>query len=397
MRGWAALLVLLAPWASAEDPERTFTENRAPLGPAEVEVGPTTRVALERGAAALGLPVSTVADFADGVERIYQRNYAGAKTHFQRFQAAHPELAGVEAVGNLLIYQALMLENFDYRYEARYAFHAERAYEQLTAAQQVPGHDAIELMLLGGVVGVESIHTMRKGEYLPALTRGLEAVRTIGRARELAPDLVDPLLGDGLYKYWRSVVTINSPLLPDFSDRRQEGIADMRRAESDSVFVGPAATLALAFAYIEERDLDTARKYCEKNQRAYPSNIINNLLLARLQIAQRRYGEARASLQRILATDPNHQRVHYYEATLHLHTRELERSLTSIERYLAFDLEPANRSMGLTRKGDVAYALRRFDDAARAWEQAVALDGSRVAKASLERLERLRKEGRLPG
>src|SRR5690606_28993051 len=138
------------------------------------------------------------------------------------------------------------------------------------AALAIPGNEGWEHFLMAGVAGIEAIHTMRKESYLPALQLAFEAMDHVQRSKEAAPAFVDLLLADGMYNYWRTVVTMSTPLLPDFGDHRVEGIEQMQKVEIEGVFLGPPTTLALAFTWIEERKHRNALIACLKNQRAYP-------------------------------------------------------------------------------------------------------------------------------
>jgi tetratricopeptide (TPR) repeat protein len=298
-------------------------------------------------------------------------------------------------VGNGLIWQALMLENFDFKYESQWQTSFKLAKDRLNAAIKVPGEEAWEYFQLGGVLGIEAIHATRHGDFIPALAKGYDALRTMGKTRDRAPTFPDLLLGDGLYNYWRSVVTLNSSLLPNFEDRRAEGIAQVQRAEVESVFVGPPATLALTFSYLEERDLKRALGSALRSKKAYPDNVINNLVTARIYTYMKRYDRAEEILKEILEDAPTNERSHFYLASVYSRTRRIDEAIAEMDRYLSFDLMPQYRSQALFRQGSHWYRKQDYAKAYAFFDQAHDLDKSKSAKRRMESMEKMRKEGKI--
>ena len=72
------------------------------------------------------------------------------------------------------------------------------------------------------VLGIDAIHSMRRGNYLTSLNRALEAMKAIDRAKQLAPEFPDLKLENGLYNYWRTVITLGqgTPGLRRLSEAR---------------------------------------------------------------------------------------------------------------------------------------------------------------------------------
>lgn len=351
-------------------------------------------LSVHRGAIALDLEPEFVWACYQGIEYIYKRDYKNAKKHWDSLNTAYPG-RGVGHVGNVLLYQSLMLENFDYRYEQQYLFHSQKAIEELTASLSQAGAEAWENFLMGGMIGIESIHTMRRGDFVPALTRGVEAIGHIKRVKELAPDFSDVVLGDGLYLYWKSVVSQNSSLIPDGEDQRLEGVSLMRKAEAESVFVGPASTLALVFTWIEEREFKRALDACMLNRRQYPENIINNMVMGRVYMYMRKYDNSLKIFEEVLVTAPDNMRVHYYMATTYLRKRDFDSAEASIDKYLAFDLEPEFKAAGLHRKGDIYYRRKDYKSAEKLYKEAVKVNDYEPSKARIKRIKKLKKDGKI--
>ena len=143
--------------------------------------------AVYEGARVLSMDVKFVATCYDAVQLVYNRRYSEAKAAFEAAQRRYPDSA-LGPIGKVLIYQALMLENLDFSFEKQYELAAKQARQQLAQALEVRRNDARENFILGGVLGIDAIHSMRRGNYLTSLNRALEAMKAIDRAKKLAQD-----------------------------------------------------------------------------------------------------------------------------------------------------------------------------------------------------------------
>jgi len=235
---------------------------------------------------------------------------------------------------------------------------------------------------------------MRKKEYLASLSRGMEALKTLEGLKSIAPDFPDPLLGEGLYRYWRTVVAKKTRLIPEGEDMREEGMALMRRAEESAVFVAPAATLALSYAYLEERNLKEAYAALERNRASYPDNVLNAMVLARVLIMQRKYPEVLALLDHVQAVDTDNHRVHYFRAVTLMRQRKHEAAHKAIDTYLTMPLEKYYRAIGLHQKAEIYFRTRDWNAAAELYRQSIELEGYGPSKRRLEIVEKKMQKAR---
>lgn len=344
-------------------------------------------VEIYHAATILGLESEFLGEAWKGTQHVYARRYRDARDHFDGMQKRWPG-RGVAHIGGVLIHQSAMMENFDFRGESQYKLHSKEAIRELEDALKVPGHEAWEHFLLGMAKGIEAIHGMRRSEFVSSLARGMDAMDHVEQAQKAAPRFYDPLLGTGLYQYWRSVVTLNSKALPDWEDHRAEGINNMMIVESQGVFLAPGASLALAFTWIEERDMKRALAACLRNYRAYPDNVINNLVLARVYLYMRKYDDSLRILKEILADDPQNQRSHYYLSTVWLRKGDLMQAHAEIDRYLSFPLDKEVRAQALHRKGDIFLKQKDYKNAEKYFNEAVKLNGYKPSEARLEKLKK---------
>lgn len=356
------------------------------------EYGPEAYIAQE----VIGLDPKFTHDARNGLHLIYLRDYKGARAQFFDLGKNFPGW-GIGPVGEVLVWQALMLENFDFRFEVQYQTALRKSQAELQAAMGLPGNDAWEFFLMAGVLGIDSIHTMRHEEWMKALSRGYEAMKMVARVKELAPDFVDIRVGDGLFNYWVTVVSKATKAIPDMGDKRIEGVSDMRRVESQGLFLAPAATLALTFTWIEEGHKAQALKTAQRNAKRYPNNIINNLVLGRVLMHNNRFAQSEKMFKQVQTTDPKNRRSHYYLARLYLRWKKVEQAIASLDSYLAFGgLDKRDRGMALYYKGVAYQRLKQWDQAEAAYKESWKTSRLERAKRRLENLDKAKARAEVP-
>ncbi|MBA2322399.1 MAG: hypothetical protein H0V89_14740 [Deltaproteobacteria bacterium] len=371
--------------------EIPFVGPAAPPGVLEKETA--SGESAKRGAAQRAMDPAFVAGIQDGLQKLYRREYAESKAHFVRLEGSYPN-TGVAAVVDVLIWQARMLENFDFQYAAQYEAASKVARVSLDNALKTQGNEAWEHFLYAGVVGIEAIHTVRTGSYLPALQLAFEAMDHVATTRELAPDFTDLLLADGMYNYWRTVLTKSSRFLPDFGDKRAEGLTQMAEVESRGIFLGAAGTLSLTFSYIEEGKYDLALGRCQHNRSRYPDNVINNLLTGTTYIYLRKYPDALRIFDEVRVEDPENRRVRYWRGIALLRGGSIDDSEREFKAYLGSPyLEKWQQSSTWWRLGQLYQRAQRYVEADAAYAQAVDVDGHDPSKAALHALRDQRRRG----
>lgn len=347
------------------------------------------------GAETLKLDPQYVFEVQRGVELIFRRDYNGARDHFERLDDAYPG-TGVQEVVDVMVWQALMLENFDFRFDKQYWTSSGKAREALGAAMKQEGAEGWEHLLMCGVSGIEAIHTMRQSQYTKALSLAFEAMGHLKEARANAPEFPDLLLADGMYNYWRTVVTLNSKVLPDFGDHRVKGIEQVKAVEESGVFLGPAATLSMAFTWLEEGHNKKALASCQKNRRAYPKSVINNLVTGSTYIYLKQYDNALTVFDEILAVDPKNKRVRYWRGVAYLKKGEPDKAIAELNTYLGFEyLEKYQRAAAYWRLGVAQQRKKDWAAAEKAFNEAIRIDKHKMAKKSLDRQKERRKEGKI--
>ncbi len=293
----------------------------------------------------------------------------------------------------VVVFQASMFENYDYRYDVQYKAATRIARTTLEAATKEPGNEGWERFMLAGVVGIEAIHAVRQGRYLPALTLAFEAIDHMESSRAAAPEFVDLALADGMYNYWRTIITRRSKLLPDFGDRREEGIEQMREVEKAGIFLAAPATLSLAFAHYEDGDFRSAVQACARNKRKYPGNVINLMMLGATHLKTRSFDDALANFDAIVEVDANNHRVHYYRALAMMRSGRRAEADVVLRAYLEQDhLVDYQVAWAHYRLGELAMGREEWDEAETQFRAAIRADGLKHARDKLDDLKRRRRE-----
>ncbi len=342
-----------------------------PLKPVgAVDPGPLPpRPGNEQAAAMLQIPVDLLVRTQQACQLVFARRYRDAKVVFDAISVGYPT-TGVGPLGTAIMYQALMFENFDWKYDAQFRAASAATRAQLERGLDEAGAEPLEHFVLAGVGGLDAVHSLRKGDYLTALGNALVAMRALTQTEEEAPDFPDLRIGDGMYEYWRTVVTASSDILPNFPDRRVEGIRHLMQAESGGVLLGPGASLVLAYAYIEEHDLPRALQEVDVNVTRYPDCVVNNLTRGRILTSMRRYDDALAVYDRVIAQNVQNERVYYFRGIVLSRLGRLPEAMAAWTAYLAYPSPPAEY------KGQTWYRLGI------ARERSGDLEGARTAFAS---------------
>jgi tetratricopeptide (TPR) repeat protein len=319
---------------------------------------------------------------------LYLRDYKKLQSVLADVKSKYPD-SGVAPVGRALMWQVLMLENFDFKYEKQYKTSFDIAKSDLERAMLIEGNDAWENFLLGAILGVDAIHELRKEDFLDAINRGYEAISFIEEAKKKAPYFVDSQLGDGLWLYWQSLIASNVPGIPGFPDERAKGIQMMEIAERDSVFLRPAATHALTYTWIEENKMKNALALAKHLQDAYPDNVINLQVLGRVQMYNRLYNDAEASFNRVLLIAPKNERVHYYLARLYLSKKSYTQAEEHINTYLRFDLSDYQKGYAYYLQGHIYARQKKHSQAKKAYDLAWSTNKVKNADKKSEQMKKI--------
>lgn len=339
------------------------------------------------GADALKVEAQFVHDVRLGIEKLYQRDYKGSQTHFVGLAEKYPGTA-LAPMSEVLIAQAQMMENFDFRQEAAYLAAHKRAVAELETALQAPGNEAWENFLMAMALGLSSIHQLRHEEYTTALSQGQEAMKYVESVKKLAPDFHDIRLAEGLFAYWSSSIALTTKAIPFTEDKRVEGITQIKQVEGQGTFFRQPASIALALIWLEEGRARDAVISANKVQRAYPGSVIAQMVLGRVHLQNGSYPEAERAFKQAQALNPENQRVNLSLGMTYMRWGKLTEADAALDAYLAAtDLSPENRGQALYVKGRVAQKRKDTRAAKKLYEEAWKEGKVKKAKERLEKID----------
>jgi tetratricopeptide (TPR) repeat protein len=364
-------LTLLAPAVAFAGPSspsgRNFTGEN-PLGVSRAEFGGTQ----------------------EGMELIYQRRYPEALQVFEELGIDFPD-SPVGPVGRALVWQAVMFENYDFSQERAYMTEYAEAKDRLKRASRSHESRAWIYFLEAVHLGVDAMWDIRHERYLPAFDKAWDAMELVKKVERLEPEFVDVQLAFGLYNYWRTAITEQVDALPNFGDRRAEGLAQMKLAKKEGLLARGPASLVLTYSYLEAKDYEAAIAEAMWAREHYPGSILNEMTLGRVYRRARKYDEALATFEHVLELAPDNKRVWFHIGEIHYKSRRNNPAATqAYKRYLETKPLPIYEAHTLYRLGMVERRARRYAEAISYLERAVEIWPK--FKTAAERLEQTRKD-----
>jgi len=299
----------------------------------------------------------------EGMELIYQRKHLEALELFEVAGLDFPD-SPLGPVGRSLVYQSMMIENYDFSWEEPYVSELSESKERLRMALR-SGHDRSWVYFLYAVhLGIDAMYEVRKGEYVSALNKAWDAIEYIKKLHRREPGFHDVKLALGLYNYWRTAITEAVPYLPRFGDHREEGLQQLREAREKGFLCSAPASIALTYSYIESRMWKEALAEARWAQQRYPNNIINQMTLARVHRKRKQFPEALGAFARILDIDPDNKRVHFHIGETYYKQRKGNaKAEASYKRYLDTEPPAELRAHTYYRLGLLQRRARNYDAA----------------------------------
>ena len=326
----------------------------------------------------------------EGLELIYQREYQEALHKFREVNELYPD-SPVGHFGRSVVFQAMMLENFDYEYRDTYRVEADLAKAKVQRTLKTGHQKGWNTFLYAGIVGLDGLDSVREGDYLTAFNKGWEAIEAMKKAKRLSPEFADPDLGIGIYNYWRTAITDRVNYLPRFGDHRAEGLVQMENSRDNGLLVWAGASFALAYTYMEEREYDKAIAECLKLQADYPNSVINNMLLGRIYTKSKDYDAAIATYDKLLVSAPDNRRVHWHIGDCYYKSRRHNaEAKEAFNKYLEMNIPALYRCHSHFRLAGIAEREKDYAEAVSQYEKAVEADPSYTQAA--KRLDKAREK-----
>lgn len=171
----------------------------------------------------------------------------------------------------------------------------------------------------------------------------------------------------------------------------------MQFVEEKGIFLGPAATFALTYTWLEEGALKRATQSALVNHQNYPDNVVNNITIGRLYMYQRKYPSAEKYFKAAVRVSPENRRVYYFMTRMYLRQKKLNDAESTIDKYLAFDISTGDRARALMQKSLIYYRRKDWDAAERLAAEAWKIGKLKRAKKRIASIKSARERDKRKG
>lgn len=236
---------------------------------------------------------------ATGIHLNYMLDFKGATEAFQAMMQEYPHHpSGYVCMAGLL--ESQMIVEHHNNDEARMFELVEKCLS-LCESQKREGLPAAASFFAGGARGYMGLHRVRMKEWWRALRDGMAAEDELRQAVKTDPNLYDAYYGLGLYDYYRSRFSQTLTFLPFFSDRREQGIQELKLCADRGLFASAGARTALMWILLDENRLEESEAMADWMVERYPPYWDAWILKARIYEKQGKLDDVARSLTSALS------------------------------------------------------------------------------------------------
>lgn len=246
-----------------------------------------------------------------GIDLTLRHEYGNAREVFRSLSRKYPE----DPAG--YVFESGVLQTMAMDYE-EYIPGAE--FDSLITLAKTRAEAAIELypksgwphLLLGTAIGSDAFTRAQRGDWFAAATLGMSSASSFESALDIDSSLVDAFAGIGTYYYWKTRRIQFLTWLPFVADRREEGIALLRRCMEEGVYNRYAAMSSLVGIYNDAEEYEKSVAVAQGALTRYPGNRIFLWGLATALERDGRLPEAIDAYARLLAAIRSDSRSNRY-------------------------------------------------------------------------------------
>lgn len=194
----------------------------------------------------------------------------------------------------------------------------------------------------GSALGYLAFFQGQTGSWYPAFKNGLKARNDLEKAIEADPELYEAYLGIGAFQYW---VSTKFRWIPLVSDKRQEGIENIKKAIEHSTYSRYMAMHQLIYILLDYEAFDEALSYAEKVIAAYPQSPFMWWAYAHTLYKMKRNEEALGAYEHLLGlieSDPASNPMHW--VACHVKMAEIHQRLGNVVQCRAHCEKVLNRN-----------------------------------------------------
>lgn len=157
-----------------------------------------------------------------------------------------------------MVYYSISTQFRTDRYLDSVTWNLDRAIELAKVRVDTVGAPAESYFLLGSAYGCRALYRSMHGGWWGAFRDGHHSCVNLEEAYRNDSSLTDALMGIGAYHYWKSAKSKSITWLPFVGDKREKGLAELRRAIDAQGMMSPNAYRALLPIYYHEKRYEDA-------------------------------------------------------------------------------------------------------------------------------------------
>ena len=234
----------------------------------------------------------------DGIDMIYRLELDEAERHFDQIIRVYPDHPLGYFFRAMTTWWWVLLDLDDHQYDAVFYDRLQDCIDVCDARLEVDEEDFDAVFFKGGAIGFRGRLRGDRNQFLRAARDGLRCLPLLKRSRQLAPDNIDVLFGQGLYDYFAEVMPRKYPVIRHIAwllvrGDRERGLRRLRQAASQGQYARTEAQFLLAQIYrLFEEDPRQALVYLTELRRAYPENALFHRYTARALAESGRWNHA---------------------------------------------------------------------------------------------------------
>lgn len=237
------------------------------------------------------------------IDSLYNRNPAAVDEILKPWKESNDEHPVWELFEAMDFWWIVLTDLFDESYDDNLFELMEKADQKAVEfLDKQPGHPD-GLIVRAVANGYIARHHSNRDRWLKSIFAARKANAAHKKLGEVAPDLADNLLAEGLRKYYAEylpeaypIVRTVSWLLPDGD--KQEGLELLEEASRNAVFARPEATYFLGNILMNyEGEYDSALHYFNQLVTSYPNNSYYRRLLIRAIFQHREYYQGEQAIR----------------------------------------------------------------------------------------------------
>jgi tetratricopeptide (TPR) repeat protein len=206
----------------------------------------------------------------NGINKIINQDYIGAKSTFEDLDSRFPELPA----GKIFIAAADIARTFDYTENIANDSTFGKLNEAQNQARELVGKNPGSVWyhyFLALAEGYTAYYNGLIGNWFPALKRGLSSISDFKDCLKINPVFFEAYTAIGTYKYWRSRKTEFINWLPFVKNEEDSGIVNLKLSIEHSTYHRYLAMNSLLWIYIDKKKYSEAKSLAERALLEYPN------------------------------------------------------------------------------------------------------------------------------